>query len=650
MIPQLQPSRQSAIGGLCFVLVFAVALHAGAACAADRPNIVLILADDLGYETLGSYGGTSYRTPNLDRLAASGMRFNHAYATPLCTPTRLQLMTGKYTFRNWVAFGILDPREQTFGHHLRAAGYATCMVGKWQFTSYDPPDYPGAERRRGIGMHPRDAGFDEYSLWHTGHTEVKGSRYANPVIFQNGEFLKDTEGRYGEDIWTDQIGDFIKRHRDRPFFVYYSMALTHDPFVPTPDSAEWRNPSKRLQADHRYFKDMVEYADKMVGKVTAQIDESGLREKTLILFLADNGTLPSIVSRMGERSVRGGKGLMTDAGTRVPLIASWKGTTPPGTVSEDLIDSTDFLPTLAEAAGYSFPASVVADGKSFLPQLRGQKGKPREWVFMHHDPRPAWDKDRFSLERFARDQRFKIYDDGRLFDVAADIFEESPLFPGSDTKETKAARHRLQRVLDSMKPFRQFSPDEVPRNSLRVEGSAGYVFQDLQGYVVMEAETVPVPREEAWQVENAIPGYTGTGYLRCLRDNPQATSPGRVGLPVRLATSGKWHLQVRCCTDHPADGVENESWLRIDEGPWMVVGTSSSQSFGEWGWTGSAYPGDRTPSENRPMTFELREGKHTLWLASRSRNFKIDRIVLYQEDRKSRALDPATPQSQYHPW
>ncbi|MCI0624967.1 MAG: hypothetical protein L0387_25560 [Acidobacteria bacterium] len=141
--------------------------------------------------------------------------------------------------------------------------------------------------------------------------------------------------------------------------------------------------------------------------------------------------------------------------------------------------------------------------------------------------------------------------------VAADACGENPLLPGSDTKETKAARHRLQRVLDSMKPFRQFNPEEVPTKDLRGEASAGYVFQDLQGYVVMEAETVPVPREESWQVESVIPGYAGTGYLRCLRDNRQATSPGRVGLPVRLATSGKWRLLVRCRTDHPVDGVEN---------------------------------------------------------------------------------------------
>ena len=165
--------------------------------AEDRKqNIILILADDLGYEALGCYGGKSYKTPNLDRMAGRGVRFNHAYSLPLCTPTRVALMTGKYNFRNWKAFGVFDPEEKTFGHYMQDAGYATCITGKWQLWSYNPPDFE--PEWRGKGMLPEDSGVDEYFLWHTGHTEDKGSRYANPVILDNGEFLEDTEGQYGD--------------------------------------------------------------------------------------------------------------------------------------------------------------------------------------------------------------------------------------------------------------------------------------------------------------------------------------------------------------------------------------------------------------------------------------------------------------------
>lgn len=440
-------------GALCASLLFTCA------AAQARPNIVLILADDLGYETLGCYGGNSYRTPHLDRLAADGMRFEHAYATPLCTPTRVQLMTGKYAHRDWLGFGLLNPQARTFGHYLKDAGYKTLMAGKWQFTSYDPVDYPGAAKRRGIGMRAEDAGFDEYSLWHTGHTEDKGSRYADPVICENGKFRTYTRGKYGDDLWTDYVNGFIERHRRQPFFVYYAMALTHDPFVPTPDSPEWNDPARRHKADPHYFKDMVEYADKLVGKIMAKLDELGLRENTLILFYGDNGTNQRINSRMGERTVRGGKGLMTDAGTRVPLLANWKGTTPADRVSNDLIDSTDFLPTFLAAARRKSPAT---DGRSFLPQLRGERGRPREWLYMHHDPRPGWDKDRFRLERFARTQRFKLYDDGRLFDLSSDVLEEKPLSPDAQTKLAAAARAKLQKVLDSHQPFPVYTPDKTP--------------------------------------------------------------------------------------------------------------------------------------------------------------------------------------------
>ena len=158
-----------------------------------KPNIILILSDDLGYETLGCYGGTSYKTPILDHLANSGALFNNAHVQPLCTPTRVQLMSGKYNFRNYIGFGLMDPNERTFGHIYSDNGYKTCIAGKWQLYSYNPPNEKPEDRNKGQKI--EDAGFDEYCVWHAHQTEEKGSRYKDPIIYQNGEYLNDTKDK-----------------------------------------------------------------------------------------------------------------------------------------------------------------------------------------------------------------------------------------------------------------------------------------------------------------------------------------------------------------------------------------------------------------------------------------------------------------------
>ncbi len=484
-----------------------------ASLSATRPNIILILADDLGYETVGCYGGTSYPTPNLDELARQGIRFDHAYAMPLCTNTRIQLMTGKYNNRNWKAFGVLDPDADTFAHMMQRAGYKTCIAGKWQLTSYDPPDFPGAMLRRNTGMRVEDAGYDEYSLWHTGHTEVKGSRYADPVIYQNGNFRGDTQGKYGPDLWVDFVSDFIRRHRDEPFFVYYPMVLPHNPMVPTPDSPEWQDPARRHSDETPFAADMIRYTDKIVGKITHQLDDLGIRENTVVLFFSDNGTNARVASMMGQRRARGGKGTGTDLGIRVPCIAHWKGKTPAGSVSTSLIDSVDFLPTILELAGASGEVKEPIDGISFAGELTGSSKSPRQWVYIHQDPRPGWDKDRFFLIRLARNQDYKLYEDGRLYHTAGDPLEESPIFIRQDDKASRAARVQLQNVLDGMKPYPMFDPAVMPRPN-RSEAIANDEFHDQGGYIIAEAEMLPTPRDESWLAETHLPGYTGTHYLR----------------------------------------------------------------------------------------------------------------------------------------
>lgn len=429
--------------------LFAVTTRA----AAPKPyNIVLIMADDIGIEGLGCYGGTDYKTPNLDRLAKTGLRFTHAYAQPLCTPTRLQLMTGKYNHRNWLYFGVLPKGEKTIGHMMSDFGYATCLAGKWQLTSYDPPDFPGAEKRRGTGTHPKDAGFDEYSLFHAEETEDKGSRYGNPTFLRNGKLHKAVDGAYGEDLTVDYILDFMQRNREKQQFVYYPMALPHWPMVPTPHSKVWSDPSRRLEESTAYFKDMVEYMDFVVGRLLAGIEKIGLREKTLVIFYSDNGTDKRIVSHLGKEEVPGGKGKVTQNGIRVPLIANWPGKIEPG-ICSDLVDSTDFLPTLASLAGKSVPDSWQTDGVSFAPQLFGGQGSPRDTVFFWYDPRPGWDKEKYGRQIFALDHRYKLFSDGRLFDIRGVGMREVAINAHTASPETMAAKKKLQAFIEkTMQP------------------------------------------------------------------------------------------------------------------------------------------------------------------------------------------------------
>lgn len=444
---------------LTVVLLFAGSPAQMQSAPAGKPNVLLILADDLGHETINSYGGTSYKTPNIDALGRSGVRFNACYATPLCSPSRVELMTGRYGFRtSWINLigrgaaeevnDYFDPnKETTFGQLLKAAGYATAIAGKWQLCEF--PKHP---------EHLKQCGFDKSLCWAWVIDGEPTSRYWAPVLWDNGQLRKMPAQAYGDDMFSDFIIEFMKQHKAEPFFAYYPMALVHGPHIAPPGSpraaaaqkvaAEGKRPGggkKKKSAlgkdddivnNPANYPDMVAYMDKTVGKLMAALDELGLRDNTLVIFTGDNGTDRKITSMMGDVSIPGGKGTVTELGSHVPLIASWQGRVPAGRVNGDLINFCDMLPTLAEISGAPLPAGVKMDGQSFAPQLFGKPGQQREWVFTQ-----------LGQKRFVRDRRFMLHSDGRLFDIPNDLFEKTDL-SASGRPEVVAAKKRLQAVLD----------------------------------------------------------------------------------------------------------------------------------------------------------------------------------------------------------
>ena len=340
----------------------------------NRPNILLIMADDLGFECINSYGGTSYETPFLSKLAASGMQFENCHAQPICTPSRVKLMTGRSNKKNHVRFGYLQLKEKTFSQVLKKEGYATMVAGKWQLNGAEEKldGYQDLSR-------PNHFGFDEFILWQlsTSGRDSTGldKRYVNPRININGEVYEDNKGKYSTDMMVDYINDFMERKKNQPFLVYYPMILTHCPFDPTPHSDDWDPAdmgSKSYKGNAKYFGDMVSYMDFSIGRIVKKLDQLGLRENTIILFTGDNGTDTPVVSMMDNTPVVGGKGSTTDNGTHVPLIVNWKGVIQSNSKSEAMIDLSDFFPTLCDLVGIKQDSSFDLDGVSFYPQLIGK--------------------------------------------------------------------------------------------------------------------------------------------------------------------------------------------------------------------------------------------------------------------------------------
>lgn len=431
----------------------------------EKPNIIFILADDLGQECIDVYGGT-YGTPNLNKMAEEGILYENMHALPLSSPSRVQLMTGKFSYKNYVAFGYMNPDEHTFAHLAKDAGYTTAMIGKWQLG-----------RSRAL---PTKMGFD---YWCLNQLEMYKEFSAKTMRFYTERYANsyaDNMGRYelslyGPDYFQQKVCEFIDNHKDKknPFFIYYTMPLVHTPHTSTPSSDSWDSDyDGRFKDDVKNFPDMVRYTDKLVGELVDKLKKDGLWENTIVIFTGDNGTSTKVESKMQDGSIiRGGKGSTLDAGTKVPLIITFGKNIISGSKSDRLVDLVDFMPTLADAMGTNIPDHWDIDGISLFPELTGGEPLNREYTVCHFNPIWPTTKTK-NAARIVRTARYKLYEDGRFYDVYKDPLEECNILEASDTVEN--IRTKLEGIMDILPPW---TPDI---SNVKRKGNYG-TFYDFAG-------------------------------------------------------------------------------------------------------------------------------------------------------------------------
>ena len=439
---------QMNLKALVFSTLLAVATLLPAAAAESKlvkPNIIFILSDDLGIGSVSSYGADNFKTPNIDKLADSGLRFEHCYASPLCGPSRALLLTGRYAFRTGMTSNqtgsLLTPaNEIMIPKVLNQSGYVTAQAGKWNQ----------------LPLQPGDWGFDEY-LRFQGSGKYWNTQRGARTYTVDGKETPLLDGEYLPDKMHDFVVDFIKRHKNQPFYIHYAMSHIHQPILPTPDSAP---------GSAQLYKDNVVYMDKLVGKLVAELDRQKLRDKTLIIFASDNGTAPKFKERctVHGKSLSGCKNTMLECGALVPMIASWPGTVPAGKVSQNLVSFCDFFPTFAELAGAKLPKGVTIDGRPFTPLLYGETGGNwmRDWIFVL-----------LRREWYDRDMSWKLNQSGELFDMRNAPYTEPLVLANTQDPDALAARQRLQAVLNQLNPAAgKVDPGGVARRA-RTKMNAG---------------------------------------------------------------------------------------------------------------------------------------------------------------------------------
>ena len=501
-----------------------VALMLGLACPAvgaraaeartARPNIILIFSDDVGIGDIHCCGGP-FQTPNIDALATGGTRFEYCYATPLCGPSRCQVLTGRYPFRTGLisnqSRNAIDPkREVMIPTVLKQAGYVTASVGKWGQMCLGPSEW----------------GFDE-SLVFPGSGRYWRKQTAQYRV--NGKPQDLPAGQYLPDIMHQFLVDFITHHKDQPFFVYYPMSHIHGPIVRTPDSKPGAD-KDRLYADN------IEYMDKLVGRLVEELDRQHLRDKTLVLFTGDNGTarFGAETATVNGRRVNGQKGTMLEGGSRVPLVVNWPGVTPAGKVNHDLIDFSDFFATFAELGGAKPPEGVTLDSHSFAAAIKGQTGKPRDWVYVE-----------LNGKSYVRDARFKLTNGGELFDLSEAPFKETPV-PQDTTEPAAVAGARLCR-----RCWTSIPPSPGIQTPTRQDRSAGA----FAGNRKARARLLLHPRTERRPRTFVTPVVHTAANLRpsTISAAPTGARPGRRRYSMQVVRKrlGKGDILCRSLWPHP---------------------------------------------------------------------------------------------------
>ena len=398
----------------------------------QRPNILFIMLDDLGKEWISGFGATEIKTPAIDKLISTGISFKNVYSMPQCTPTRVTLLTGQYPWRHgWInhfdvprwGHGVrFDPNlNPSFPKMLRNAGYSTCAAGKWQINDFRLE--PDAMVK---------AGFDEYCMWtggEGGNIKLSENRYWDPYIHTKSG-SKVYKNKFGEDVFTDFIIDFMKKNKDKPMMIYYPMCLPHGPLTSTP-----LEPDAPRSEQH---KSMVRYADHILNVLVKALDQIGIRENTIIIWTTDNGTSGSIIGDLNGKRVRGGKSMLSENGVNAPFIINAPGIVPEGITSDALIDFSDLLPTLCDLAQTSPDKEYEYDGISFAPEIYGLENKSRrDWIMaLGSNPAKIENgriKNAFDFrDRIVRDKNFKAYIDTlnkiyEIIELKSDFYEENNL-------------------------------------------------------------------------------------------------------------------------------------------------------------------------------------------------------------------------------